>query len=178
MKNLRKMMLRAGLAAIPMGLSGSATAAIVVQGFHIAPGSWFGGGNPYGIGADPTFNGTVTLDTNDTSGTTFQAINFVTGSRTWSLADINVAGSSASFFGDVVNSFSLVFGSFAVNNSLYSNNTIALTDDTGFRACNGCVSLTSGVAAVPEPAAWVLMIAGFGLVGSAMRRRAATVSFA
>lgn len=28
-----------------------------------------------------------------------------------------------------------------------------------------------GVAAVPEPATWVLMIAGFGLVGAALRRR-------
>jgi hypothetical protein len=178
MKNIRKMMLRAGLAAAAVGLSGSASAAIVVQSFNIAPGGWFGGGNPYGIGADPTFNGTLTFDTTDTSGTTFQGISFVTGSKTWTLADINIANSSASFTGDIVNSFSLVFGSLGVNNSLYSNNTIALTDDTGFRACNGCVSLTSGVAAVPEPAAWALMIAGFGLVGSAMRRRATKVSYA
>lgn len=28
-----------------------------------------------------------------------------------------------------------------------------------------------GVAAVPEPAAWAMLIAGFGLVGAAMRRR-------
>jgi hypothetical protein len=32
------------------------------------------------------------------------------------------------------------------------------------------------VAAVPEPASWALMIAGFGLVGSAMRRRKPSVS--
>jgi Bacterial pre-peptidase C-terminal domain/PEP-CTERM motif len=31
---------------------------------------------------------------------------------------------------------------------------------------------------VPEPAAWALMIAGFGLVGGAMRRRTAKVSYA
>jgi len=30
--------------------------------------------------------------------------------------------------------------------------------------------------AVPEPAAWTLMIAGFGLVGGALRRRATTVA--
>lgn len=30
--------------------------------------------------------------------------------------------------------------------------------------------------AIPEPASWALMIAGFGLVGSAMRRRTATVA--
>ena len=32
--------------------------------------------------------------------------------------------------------------------------------------------------AVPEPASWALMIAGFGLVGSAMRRRVTRVSLA
>jgi hypothetical protein len=32
--------------------------------------------------------------------------------------------------------------------------------------------------AVPEPASWALMIAGFGLVGSAMRRRVAKVTYA
>ena len=32
--------------------------------------------------------------------------------------------------------------------------------------------------AVPEPASWALMIAGFGLVGSAMRRKAARVAYA
>jgi len=31
---------------------------------------------------------------------------------------------------------------------------------------------------IPEPAAWAMMLAGFGLVGSAMRRRQATLSFA
>jgi hypothetical protein len=31
---------------------------------------------------------------------------------------------------------------------------------------------------VPEPAAWAMMLAGFGLVGGAMRRRSANVSFA
>ena len=33
-------------------------------------------------------------------------------------------------------------------------------------------------AAVPEPASWALMIAGFGLAGSALRRRTTGVSFA
>lgn len=40
----------------------------------------------------------------------------------------------------------------------------------------GTASLTA--AAVPEPAAWAMMVAGFGLAGAAMRRRHATVAFA
>ena len=35
-----------------------------------------------------------------------------------------------------------------------------------------------GTAAVPEPASWVLMLGGFGLVGGAMRRRKVSLSFA
>jgi PEP-CTERM motif/Lectin C-type domain len=40
----------------------------------------------------------------------------------------------------------------------------------------GYVVEYSSNAAVPEPASWALMIAGFGLVGSAMRRRKPSVS--
>ena len=32
--------------------------------------------------------------------------------------------------------------------------------------------------AVPEPASWAMMLGGFGLVGGAMRRRKAKISFA
>lgn len=38
----------------------------------------------------------------------------------------------------------------------------------------GAGSLTISVLAVPEPANWALMIAGFGLTGAAMRRRRTT----
>lgn len=38
------------------------------------------------------------------------------------------------------------------------------------------VAHTAGIGTVPEPAAWSLMIAGFGLVGTALRRRAAVAA--
>ena len=38
------------------------------------------------------------------------------------------------------------------------------------------ISAFAGVPGVPEPASWALMIAGFGLVGAAMRRRAHAVA--
>ena len=41
------------------------------------------------------------------------------------------------------------------------------------------VQLTGNTGAVPEPATWAMMIAGFGMVGGAMRRRSkVTVSYA
>jgi hypothetical protein len=50
------------------------------------------------------------------------------------------------------------------------------TDGAGLRFMN--FSYNSVGAAVPEPAAWALMIAGFGLAGAAMRRRTNVVRFA
>lgn len=53
---------------------------------------------------------------------------------------------------------------------------------TGFATVNNSTSFNvqayQPIAAVPEPAAWGMMIMGFGLVGGAMRRRRTTVSFA
>jgi hypothetical protein len=45
------------------------------------------------------------------------------------------------------------------------------------RAFNGTLSYATVAGAVPEPASWALMIAGFGLVGAAMRRRSVRVAF-
>jgi hypothetical protein len=50
--------------------------------------------------------------------------------------------------------------------------------DTALTAGEVAGLLPPGAGAVPEPASWALMIAGFGLVGGAMRRRATKVSFA
>ncbi len=46
----------------------------------------------------------------------------------------------------------------------------------GFFFDNATFSTPSVVAAVPEPASWALMIAGFGLVGGAVRRRRKVVT--
>ncbi len=51
--------------------------------------------------------------------------------------------------------------------------TIAFGNVTG--GSNAGVLIDSVSVAVPEPAAWAMMIAGFGLVGGAVRRRKSTV---
>ncbi len=48
-----------------------------------------------------------------------------------------------------------------------------LTTDNG---SGDSLAVTSISAAVPEPASWALMVAGFGLVGFAARRRSVTVA--
>ena len=51
--------------------------------------------------------------------------------------------------------------------------------DPGFNWIDSIsITLDSTNGAVPEPATWGLMIAGFGLVGAAMRRRSTKVAFA
>ena len=53
-------------------------------------------------------------------------------------------------------------------------------DDFGAYALTitGPGDITVGGNAVPEPATWAMMIAGFGLAGAAMRRRATRVGYA
>jgi len=55
-----------------------------------------------------------------------------------------------------------------------------LDELTFTQVVNGSQDLTfsATIAAVPEPATWAMMIAGFGVVGAAARRRRANVSFA
>jgi choice-of-anchor C domain-containing protein len=59
--------------------------------------------------------------------------------------------------------------------------TARLTFSSAQKGAYGAALDNVGIAAVPEPATWALMILGFGAVGGAMRRRrasAATVRFA
>jgi PEP-CTERM motif len=57
--------------------------------------------------------------------------------------------------------------------------TFSITGDgAGGLSAGLSLRLDSGDLSVPEPASWALMIAGFGLVGGAMRRRRVTVSYA
>ncbi|MHA6723269.1 PEPxxWA-CTERM sorting domain-containing protein [Sphingomonas sp. RS2018] len=58
-------------------------------------------------------------------------------------------------------------------------------DGSWFTAHSGVIALAPApvvtaptTGAVPEPTTWAMMIAGFGLIGGAMRRRKATLAFA
>ena len=66
----------------------------------------------------------------------------------------------------------------AAVNSTY--NVTFSVSGTGFTKVSDSIVIQqgSGFAAVPEPAAWGLMLVGFGGVGVAIRRRRATYAFA
>lgn len=59
------------------------------------------------------------------------------------------------------------------------NHWLRVTGYYGQKGGSYAGTFNFGAAAVPEPAAWAMMIAGFGLVGAAMRRRTkVTVNYA
>jgi PEP-CTERM motif len=78
--------------------------------------------------------------------------------------------------------------SFSINGtSIYSNQAflggnpgfIEFGDGTGFANANAEVRAFEFASnGVPEPASWAMMIAGFGLVGGAMRKRKMTIAYA
>jgi hypothetical protein len=51
-------------------------------------------------------------------------------------------------------------------------------DQNTYGPYNQALVTTFDTSGVPEPASWAMMVGGFGLVGGAMRRRAAKVAFA
>lgn len=102
----------------------------------------------------------------------------VLGSPTWNITAFNgVVFSSAAFAGLTSAS---VLGSTDFGSPLFDDSRLTLTGSElrlnwgGIGYQDGQqlhIAFTDG--AVPEPAAWALMIAGFGLVGASLRRRAA-----
>lgn len=88
--------------------------------------------------------------------------------------------------GSIADGDTFTFADFVQTNSsggftsLLGNINVANFDSPIIDTQNFCCSigfqLLTGVAAVPEPASWALMIVGFGMVGGAMRRRKPSVS--
>lgn len=80
--------------------------------------------------------------------------------------DPDTGFTSASAFGIILNS---------VPNSIVINGTAATNSSYG-----GNITFTPTIASVPEPAAWGMMVLGFGVIGAALRngRRRANVTFA
>jgi PEP-CTERM motif len=170
------MFVRASLAAMAIGMTGSASAAITYKfnatssfdgafgSFELTTASFLTGVNSFApsslTNCTVTFSPGSTVCGDQRLDTTFydippfyETVAFVTAdlSETYYYFD---AGS----FGTVGTHSSQIFGSNQFATLLVSDSNV--------------------VAGVPEPAAWALMIAGFGLVGSAMRRRATKVSYA
>lgn len=105
-----------------------------------------------------------------TDGATFD-LGSVAGAFSSAIASLNAAGdtvtidfSPTEYVGAELGALDGIFGDFLINrNGLGEGDSFSLVVSAG---------------AVPEPATWAMMIAGFGLVGSAMRRRRGNLAVA
>ena len=145
------------------------------------------------ITENPGPNGLVTFTYGNSdvgTGATFDdVINFLTpasGFLTLTLSEgaanaiNNVEFTSVTLNGNAVNLFSAPGGEpdFGYLMNLFNAGTSNVLRVQGTNGGNGVYSGTISFApgAVPEPATWALMLAGFGMVGFAMRRRKGQVT--
>lgn len=131
---------------------------------------------PFGLSLGSTINGNVHIDSTKTDYTAFLSIDLVTGSKTWTLADIAPA-SNVGYSGGNIAYFSLYFSSptyFGFGNYILSNNTAEFYDGTyqGTNTfyCNDCVSFSVS-SVTPLPPALPLLASGLGAIGLASRVR-------
>lgn len=153
---------------------------------------WFGISGtvaPFGLPNQPHLYGSLVVQDVglvDNGGGTFTSglesvvsINFRTGSRVWTMADLTA--NTVIYWNDVTTpeSFTLHFNG---NNRIGASSS--LSDGVNRISCNSCgVSALEAspapeepqLGAIPEPTTWALMITGFGMAGAALRRRPPTV---
>lgn len=160
-------------------LASSAHAAILSYDFTVnaGPGGYTSSATlPYGLTGNPVLTGTFSVDNTQSGAAAFVSLSYVTGTRSWTVADI--AAPTTVIFGGMgeLTFFDIRFSQ--PSNYVISNNTMQVNDGQNFMFCNGCVSFEPSNA-VPEPATWAMLIGGFAASGVAVRRRRApAVSFA
>jgi hypothetical protein len=176
------------------GFSGSAAKTFVMAASLFAAAPSFAATvvwnfNNVVFGGGPV-TGTITADsdTNLVTAVDISAVDFGTPVKMYQLssASPNFQTNSSNFIRiwstspNLVHQLSLKLagtGTWGANGS-----TLALSTDSSFRRNTGacCDYFQSGnltrVTAVPEPSSWAMLIAGFGIVGAAARRRRMVVA--
>ena len=139
--------------------------------------------NPFGVyNASPPISWSFTTGT-QINGTTFNltSFNFTAGSQSWTLADFAVQyaqttpifvedglGKDVFFSGVNANGAALLTGIRLVGTG--PRNSFLVNEPGSFTVGYTSGGVMSGLA-VPEPASWAMLIAGFGLVGAVARKR-------
>jgi hypothetical protein len=147
-----------------------------------APASDNHGIYSFALGSDPVnFDWGITSDGGfDGVSALLTITNLGTGSH-WSY-DPFFNGNDNESQGDAVqNSFQLNWSGVGFDTNVNDTYRVSLTV-SGLggdpQSLSVYAKMGDGDGAVPEPASWAMMLGGFGLVGGAMRRRKATISFA
>ena len=156
-------MRKTGLAALAaVIMCGSANAAVTYSFAYSA--------------ASPTF--ILILDNYVTSDTTYTTFALKTGNIDSALLSPDCAGAGGACDSIVLgNSIDRSSSYYFFPDGALGSNGVYPTSFGFFRAIL-TVSGTPTSSAAPEPASWAMMIAGFGAIGMAMRRRKVAVSFA
>jgi choice-of-anchor A domain-containing protein len=120
----------------------------------------------------------MTTIINVTGGSVFHRINansdlsYATPSVIWNFVDATTATFQTSLFGSVLAPKAAV-----TNNGRLNGSIVAASLQQNAQIHLGTYA-GRNIVAIPEPASWALMIAGFGLAGAALRRRSATIIIA
>lgn len=110
----------------------------------------------------------------------WQTESITLGSMFWNNGGLNNGGSFTRSLGAWLDSNPglLVYGLSTGIGSGWNGTFFGGVDNIAYNFGARADSFNFEVAAVPEPAAWAMMIGGFGFVGAAVRRRKAKVAFA
>lgn len=165
------------LAAIAAVSASPAAAVIVTRQFDVM--MYFGGGsvNPllgsftitYDNAADnaQTTNG-ITVNSLNLSGVT--NVGFSTSGGYFTIGGITTL-TGVTGVNSNERDFSVNFTSPESATPSLNGGAISYGDGTAYTSFGGTIAASDVVTNVPEPAAWALLISGFGLVGAASRRR-------
>lgn len=161
--------------------SGVAEAKVLVIDFTIgkeASSVWYKSpaGAPYGLPDQPVLTGSVTVDSSLDWFHNVTAINFVTGTRVLTLADID-SSYITPFFGQGEETHLAEFYVYldpltwlyptVITSVAGGYNYAQVSDGQKWVFCNYCVSIPA--VDLPEPKSWVMMLVGFAGLGAAMR---------
>jgi hypothetical protein len=165
-------------AVVSVDIDGASANTVTID--FTASGTWQTFGvPPFGLSANPSpLSGDVTIDTTNNLGagavfgaSQFVSLDWVTGSKVWTLADISTQ-SQVYYSNTGVADFLIFFGNSGTDGKPYgaiaTTNTVLIDDGHNGISCNGCV-IASGlspppVSATPLPPTWTMML--IGLVGA------------